>query len=591
LFETFAEQAIDAILFIEHPPEGGRARIVYANPAFERISGYRACEVQNLPPIELLLREDLHSDTISAIRGAAKMLSPLSIEFTKYRKDGTPVVVDLALSPIFNEHGACTHWVAACRDITTKQRVTLAAERRRTEIELREHISQETVERERVQQTLRYLAFHDVLTGLPNRSLLLQQVASALLEGGCGTLLSLQVERFEAIAAALGHKGADELLAQASKRMRAALAPGAALARLDAGTFAAWLPGVCDPEAREFVDAILESLTDSFVVDGERIALRAHVGIASAASGSYATPEEILRDAEIAAQAAAKANARYRRFSPRLHEHSLTRLRVEFQLHRAIARGQFVCHFQPIADLVRDRIAGFEALVRWHDPERGLVPPDAFIPIAEESGDIVRIGELVLQIACREAAQWPQTGGRDLVVNVNVSARQLDDEQFAQKVFATLRNTGLPAHRLCLEITETAFAMDEQAVLETLRTLRDAGVGVALDDFGIGYSSLGSLRRLPFTSVKIDRSFISAHSGDEREGIADESIVQMIVALGRTRRLWVAAEGVETAMQLRAASDLGCTHAQGYFIARPMPAEDVAAWLNSVPDVWHLSRA
>lgn len=591
LFEAFAEQASDAILFIEHRSEGAKARIIYANPAFERMTGYRACEVQELRPIDLLLREDLHPDTVSAIRGAAKMCSPLSIEMTKYRKDGAPVIVDLSLSPIFDEHGRCTHWVAACRDITTNRRVLLAAERQRAESEMHERISHEALERERVQQTLRYLSFHDVLTGLPNRSLLLQQVATALLEGGGGALLSVQLERFEAIAGALGPSGADEVLTQVSKRLRVALEPNAALARLEAGNFAAWLPAVCEPEpVREAVDAILESLAEPFVVDGERIALRAHAGIATAVAGTYNTPEEILRDAEIAAHAAVKANARYRRFSPRLHEHSLTRLRVEFQLHRAIERRQFLCYFQPIVDLARGQIAGFEALARWLDPERGLVPPDAFIPVAEESGHISRIGELVLEMACREAAGWPQVAARDLVVNVNVSARQFDDEHFADNVLKTLRASGLAPHRLCLEITETAFATDEHAVLQALRTLRDAGVGVALDDFGIGYSSLGSLRRLPFTSVKIDRSFISAHSSDEYAGIADESIVQMIVALARTRKLWIAAEGVETAAQFDTSRELGCTHAQGYFIARPMAPDAVAPWLRNVPDLWHASR-
>lgn len=426
-----------------------------------------------------------------------------------------------------------------------------------------------------MEQHVRYLSFHDAVTGLPNRALLLQQVGTALLEGKSGTMVSLELERFDAVAGALGHTLADELLVHVSKRLSSAVQSDVTLARLEKGLFAVWMPDVLDTgPPLDVVETMLYSLTETFYVGDERIALRAHAGIAPAAAHAYNTPEEILRDAEIAAHAAAKAKARYRRFSPPLHEHSLARMRAEFQLHRAIERQQFVCHFQPIISLDNGQISAFEALVRWDDPDRSLIMPDRFIPIAEESGQIERIGELVLETACRAASQWPRPDGRELVVNVNVSPRQFYDEHFAEKVLETLRVTGLAPHRLCLEITETAFATDEQAVLHTLRKLRDNGVNVALDDFGVGYSSLGALRRLPFTSVKIDRSFISARSGDDSTGLADESIVRMIVALARARNLYITAEGVESERQLHAVRELGCTHAQGFFIGRPKPQVD-----------------
>lgn len=579
LLEGYVEQGEHGVLLIEHPA-GGRPSIVYANPAFERLSGYRSEEVVGRSPIRVLLRNHIDRDTLSAIRGAAMMLSPISIDVQTHTKQGTPLMLDLSLSPVFDENGRVAHWGACIHDITHRHRIIQDAERLRAQAEMQERLRRESMERDRVQQTLRYLTFHDVLTGLPNRSLLLQQVASALLERKSGTMLSLQLEHFGAVAGAIGPKPADTLLTQVSERLRSAVASDVALARLETGTFAAWVPDLWEPEpTHDIVDAMLESLAEPFDVDGERVALRAHIGIAPGAPNTYNTPEELLRDAEIAAQAAAKANARFRRFSPPLHESSLTRVRVEFALHRAIQRRQFVCHYQPFVDLGDGRVAGFEALVRWEDPERGLVPPDLFIPIAEESGHIMRIGEAVLEMACHEAASWPRTGACDLIVNVNVSPRQFDDEHFAQKVLRVLRTTGLSPDRLCLEITETAFARDEQAFLQTVKVLREQGICIGLDDFGIGYSSLASLRRLPFAGVKIDRSFISAPSDDEDAGLADESIVRMIVALARAREMKVAAEGVETRRQLQSARELGCTHAQGYFIARPMPADRVEAFL------------
>ncbi len=558
VLERYAEQGEHPILLIDNDATSRRATIIYANPAFERVSGYRARELVGRSPLRCALRH-LDRDALCAIRAAFKTVSPVSFEVLTPRKNGSPIRVCVSLSPIFDENGKCTNWGACIRDVTEH------------------HASIETAER--AAQALRYLAFHDVLTGLPNRSLLLQQVASALLEGRLGSMLSIRLDRFDAIATALGHECADELVAQISHRLRDTKPVDSALARLVAGTFAVWLPGVRDhAQTHDIVLAMLESFAEPFNIDGERVALRAHVGIATT-TDTYATPEELLRDAEIAADAAAKANARYRRFTPPLHEYSLTCLRVEFELHRAIARRQFICHFQPIVQMSDGRPGGLEALVRWRDPERGLIPPSLFIPIAEETGHIARIGEQVLEIAAREAVQWPHVDGREIVVNVNVSRRQLDDEHFAQKVFNVLGDTGLSPNRLCLEITETALAKSEHDFVPMLQTLRDAGVRLALDDFGVGYSSLGSLRRLPFTSVKIDRSFIDAGTGNEDSGIADDSIVRMIVALAQTRHLKCTAEGIETRVQWDQARELGCTHAQGFLIAQPMAAEDVRAWL------------
>jgi PAS domain S-box-containing protein len=562
----WVEQTGDGILIVEH----GTARemsVLYMNRAFERMSGYRAKNLHGHELLKRVIRKHLHRDAISAIAGAARMLSPISIDVATYRKDGTPILIDLALSPVFDEDGRCRYWVASCRDITAKHRVVQAAERRRAESAMQEH--------------LRYLSFHDVLTGLPNRSLLLQHITSALMEHRSGATVSLQIERFDAIAGTLGRRLADGLLMQVSKRLRGAIPTNAFLARLENGSFAAWLPDVVSPGcADELIETMLRSLAEPFHAGSERIALRAHAGVAPAVPHEYTTAEDVLRDAEIAACAAANTSVRYRWFSPRLHEHSLTRMRVEYHLDRALKQREFVCHFQPIVSLGNGRLYGFEALVRWKDPERGLIPPDAFIPIAEESGHIARIGEFVLEEACREAMAWSRAGAPDLVVNVNVSARQFDDEYFADKVNDVLHSVGLSPDRLCLEITETALALDEQAVLQTLGKLRAGGVRVALDDFGVGYSSLGALRRLPLTAVKIDRSFISARPSDEFSGIADESVVLMIVALARARNLRVTAEGVESQRQLEEARRLGCTNAQGFFIARPMPADSVYDWLK-----------
>ncbi len=551
VMDAYAEQAGEGVLIIAQPPARRRPTIVYKSGAFDRICGASMNALSREHPLRMLRRLHVDSETVSAIRGAVKRCTPLSITVSER---------DVRLTPVFDEARRCTHWVVVVRKKAS------------TSIALHPAARNPFVE------SLRYLTFHDVLTGLPKRSLLLQHVASALLEGRPGAVFSVHLERVDALAA-LGHSSANDVLMQVAQRLKCAVPEGAELAKLESG-FALWVPQVWESShTHRTVDAMLAGLAEPFHVHGERVAVRAHVGIAPAAPGTRNTPEDLLRDAEIAAQSAVRDNARYRRFSKRLHEHSLTRLRVESQLQRALQMQQFVCHFQPIIDLKDNRLGGFEALVRWHDPERGLVPPDLFIPIAEETGDIVRIGELVLEMACREAASWPSVGGALPVVNVNVSGRQFDDEDFAGKVIAALRAADLAPNRLTLEITETALAKDEQAVVHVLETLRDLGVRVSLDDFGIGYSSLGSVRRLPLTSVKIDRSFISNVQG-EAKGIADESIVRMTVALASTRNLLVIAEGVETPTQLHAVRELACTHAQGFHIARPLPADSLHPWLN-----------
>jgi EAL domain-containing protein (putative c-di-GMP-specific phosphodiesterase class I) len=323
---------------------------------------------------------------------------------------------------------------------------------------------------------------------------------------------------------------------------------------------------------------ILDELRVPFNLGGRDWFINASIGIAVARPGR-ATPDDLFREAEIALVQAKRAEGtRYTFFEPAMSTATLERVELEDDLRRAIGGGELRLHYQPLIDLGSDRIVGLEALVRWQHPTRGLVPPLSFVPLAEETGLIIPLGRWVLETACRQARAWhDEMPNTQLVMSVNLSARQFTQPDLVDQIAAILAETGLPAHLLELEITETVLMDQSEAGTRALRALRELGVQLVLDDFGTGYSSLAYLKHLPLDTIKIDRSFVSGLDDDD----ANQPIVEAVIALAHGLGIEVVAEGIETVAQLDRLRALACDRGQGYFFAHPMPADELAPLLAS----------
>jgi diguanylate cyclase (GGDEF)-like protein len=424
--------------------------------------------------------------------------------------------------------------------------------------------------RKKAEADLHHLAQHDSLTGLPNRrsfnSKLEREIAAAEANGNCVALLCIDLDRFKEVNDLFGHAAGDALLQSVARCTSNVLKDGHMLARLGGDEFAVIAPGLPDPAA---AGRIAESIIDAFRAENEGAP---NGGLVSGSIGiaiypNDAVDREILMSHADTALYRAKVEGRgtYRFFEAAMGAEVKERRLIEHDLLHAVSRGELHLEYQPQKRLKTGEISGFEALLRWQHAKRGTISPDVFIPIAEESGLILQIGEWVLRTACREAATWD----RGVVIAVNVSAVQLHSTQFAQLVHEILLQTGLGPHRLELEITETALVRDKNRALATLRQLKNLGVRIAMDDFGTGYSSLSNLRAFPFDKIKIDGSFI--RSVDMNEEAA--TIVRAVLGLGRGLRLPVLAEGVETAGELAFLTAELCAEGQGYFLGRPSSIE------------------
>ena len=442
-------------------------------------------------------------------------------------------------------------------------------------------IGTDVTDRRRAEDQLQHDAFHDALTGLPNRALFIDRLQAALarLQGaaarghhkGMFAVVFLDVDRFKLVNDSLGHTVGDRLLIELSSALSTAVRPGDTVARLGGDEFTILLE---DIEEREEAIAVAERiqvvLREPLTLSGHEVFATVSMGIALSAPG-YRRAEDILRDADTAMyHAKALGKSRHQVFDSSMHARARKLLQLEHDVRRAIERSEFRVHYQPIVRLEDGRIAGFEALVRWQHPERGLVPPSEFIPLAEETGLIVPLGRLVLEEACRQAAEWQQRWGEELVVSVNLSVKQISHPGLVEQVDAALRQSGLPPRLLKLEVTETMVMENTDGAITLLRRLKALGVHIAIDDFGTGYSSLSYLLRLPADTLKIDRSFVSG-TGDAGRNV---SIVRTIVGLAYSLGLDVVAEGVETEEQRALLADLGCPFAQGYLFS---PAVDAAA--------------
>jgi diguanylate cyclase (GGDEF)-like protein len=387
-------------------------------------------------------------------------------------------------------------------------------------------------------------------------------------------VLFVDLDRFKAVNDTLGHPVGDALLCAVTKRLQMAVRGSDTVARLGGDEFAIVQVGAKPTDATEIAARIIEQISAPFDILGHQVVIGASLGIAIAPTDGK-EPDQLLRNADMALYRA-KSSGRgcYHFFQPEMDAQMQARHALELDLRKAVLGGEFEVYYQPIVDLKSGEITGFEALVRWNHPQRGLVSPGDFIPVAEEIGLIVPLGDWVLKQACRDAATWPGT----LTVAVNLSAVQFRNPTLALSIISALGATGLSASRLVLEITETVLLQDDRAILDTLHQIRALGVRISMDDFGTGYSSLSYLRSFPFDKIKIDRSFIQ-ELGKKEDCIA---IIRAVTRLGDNLGMITIAEGVETKEQLEILRAEGCTQVQGYLFSRPKPAREVPNMLAAL---------
>ena len=437
-------------------------------------------------------------------------------------------------------------------------------------------------------QQSRHEALHDSLTGLPNRALFVNRLQQAIdrkdRERNVSAVLFTDLDHFKEVNDSLGHDVGDELLKGVSERLKACLRPGDTAARLGGDEFTVLLDTVAHVgDAIRVAERITEEMRRPFDLTGGQVTVTTSIGIALSASADE-QPGNLLRDADYAMyEAKREGKSRYKVFNSGIYAQTLRRLRLEKDLKRAIESEEFEVHYQPKVLAQTGEIVGVEALARWRHPERGLILPGEFIPLAEETGLIVPLGQWVLREACRQAHEWRERypNVSRMTVSVNLSVRQFRQPDLVQSLAKILRETGLEPSRLELEITESMVTDDVEHAIGVLRELKDMNVQLAVDDFGTGYSSLGSFKHFPLDHLKIDRSFVDGLGQDPK----DTAITQLVVDLAHTMGMQVVGEGVETGEQLARLTEMGCDVVQGFYFWKPLTGEEATA-LFADPSQW-----
>lgn len=527
-------------------------RILRCNEAFTRITGYSMREILGHQPN--LLQSGRHDRKFyQAMWHALDTEGSWQGEIWNQRKNGEIYPQFLSIGSVRNEHGQTTHYVASLSDISA---------------------------RKADEEKMRTLAFYDSLTKLPNRRLFLERLdhahAAAQRSGSHAALVLVNLDDFKTLNDIEGHAAGDLLLEQVAGRLAACVPGNEAVARLGGDEFVILLDNLgrhdvaAARRAEQLALSALDALAKPYLLGRAEYRGSASIGIALFGPGDAQTTEEVLRNAHLAMS---KAKSEHSNslcfFDEHMPEQVRERSEIDAGLRIALERNQFLLHYQPQVD-GSAKVIGAEALVRWLHPELGLISPGRFIPIAEENGLILPLGQWVLEAACHQLARWsgnPRTA--HLTLSVNVSANQLGQSNFVEKVLATLEQTGAPADRLTLELTESALVHEIECIIAKMTELKAHGVCFALDDFGTGYSSLTYLARLPLDQLKIDQSFVQSMLLDSNSA----EIAQMIILLAERMGLSVLAEGVETEQQLAALQECGCHHFQGYLFGRPVPIE------------------
>lgn len=548
------ENSLD--LISHHAPQTGVYR--YASPSFQRVLGYKPGELVD----RVSIYSQVHPDDIAVIRDEIRRQTSSAgdsrlIEFRVRHKDGHMVwmgtSVKLLINPLTNENIGS---VAVSRDVTARREA---------------------------ESRLQRLATHDTLTGLPNRTLLNERVQQ-MLDGGPRDMpvavMFIDLDRFKEVNDSYGHEAGDVLLREVAHRLRRALRPSDIVARLGGDEFVvAAYCAIGAASAASIAQKLLTTLDAPIDIGPQEVVIGASIGISM--FPEHAHTKELLFQSADTAMYRAKAAGRngYLFFAAEMTVEARTRMTLELSLRHALARQEFVLHYQPRIDLRSMTIVGMEALIRWNHPELGQVSPLQFIPIAEETGLIEGIGEWVLEEACLQTRRMMEKFGRPLCISVNMSARQLKCRAIVGQVQAALQKAGLPPSLLELELTESTLIENIENSARVLKELKGLGLRLAVDDFGTGYSGLAYLRRFPLDVLKLDRSFVLQQDDDDQNFEFIKAFVDMAHAL----KMSVVAEGVETSETLQFLRNAACDEAQGYFLAKPLSLPEFESYLSRLP--------
>jgi diguanylate cyclase (GGDEF)-like protein/PAS domain S-box-containing protein len=563
LFQIVTENAADMIALVDF-----KGRRLYNSPAYERVLGYTTAELGETSSFEQIHPDDRFR-VLDAAREARETGVGKRLEYRIKHKDGSWRVLESIASAVRDAKGEVVKMVIVNRDIT---------------------------ERKRAEQQLEHNLFHDPLTGLPNRRSFLDRLqqgfARAQRSGNPHALLLANVDHFKVFNETSGPAAGDQVLQEIARRLETclrqddmiALGESASLAtdalfRLGADEFTVLLDAVADPsDAMRAAKTIQAAVAEPFFVESREVRASISVGIAVSAP-SHLLPEDLLRDADVAMRRAkALGGSRCEVFDEAMHTRAVGRMRLESDLRAAISDHQFRVYYQPVVQLDTRRIFSFEALLRWQHPAQGLISPHRFIEAAEDTGMLVSIGHWLMLQACQQLRDWEADNysGQPLNITVNLSARQFADARLANDIQDALRQTGINPSRLQLEMSESVAAVDPKLTITVLSHLKHLGIGVILDNFGTGTTSLRGLRQFPLDALKIDRSLVREMQTDRTAA----DLVEMIIALAHKMNLRTIAEGIEAARQVERLLELGCEYGQGYYFSQPLESKAVLPFMR-----------